>query len=142
VGIGKRVPEPERPNAGFLFQPDVPPVGSSQHRACQRCIATAAATTTRIEASIAYPDAAHTARATGCHRRVLRHDTSSTSFCGSSTFAVHPARRVAEASRAAVGSSRGEVAEEGQGKRYRRDVPVVVRKMGGDTHGFEVLGPR
>lgn len=41
-----------------------------------------------------------------------------------------------------MGSSRGEGAEEGQGKRYRRDVPVVVRKMGGDTHGFEVLGPR
>jgi hypothetical protein len=44
--------------------------------------------------------------------------------------------------RAAVGSSRGEGAEEGQGKQYRRDVPVVVRKMGGNTHGFEVLGPR
>ena len=42
------------------------------------------------------------------------------------------------------GDGHGDGSAGGQGgdRRYRRDVPVVVRKVGGSRHSFEVRGPR
>jgi hypothetical protein len=74
---------------------------------------------------------------------------SSQGICQGSTIRLQSsldAAQMALFGAAALGSSSNgkarQAEEEAHGRRYRRDVPVVVRKLGGGAHGFDILGPR